>query len=294
MARDEGFAFILGCPRSGTTLLSRVIGQLPYTRVAIGDLMLPATPSIHAYLEEQGRDAALRDAMAASLARELERRANTLSRADSLLAFLRGQVGPLQALQGLRQRARRRRFVFKEPFLTFAPRLALAAKPGAAIVRILRDGRDVADSLVRSFGVLSDEDLRRTGSHENPLALHRAGDYWVPWWVTAHTVDAFLAGTPFVRAAVFWKAMVERAERGLDSPPPGGLLDLRYESVVGRAGEAAAEIATFFATPLTPRLRRAAAQAHPRSIGGFHRRAAGEIRAAEALIGDCLERYGYS
>ena len=72
--------------------------------------------------------------------------------------------------------------VYKEPFLAFAPELAYRAVPDARLLYISRDGRDVADSLVRSYDVLTDEKLADLDNNELHIG-RRVGELHVPWWV---------------------------------------------------------------------------------------------------------------
>src|SRR5690606_6699307 len=121
----------------------------------------------------------------------------------------RGGVGTLR--RALRKEQRVERLVFKEPFLSFAPEIVLESMPGAPIVHLVRDGRDVANSLVRSYDVLTDErlvDLSHSEMHLGRLVDHR----YVPWWVEEGAEDAFLAAVPYVRAIWMWKVMVARCE----------------------------------------------------------------------------------
>ena len=100
------------------------------------------------------------------------------------------------------------RIVYKEPFFAFAPEYAYEALPSGRIVYIVRDGRDVADSLVRSYDVLTDEKLAGLGTTEAPLG-RRHGRLYVPWWVEEGREGEFAVATPYVRAIWMWSAMVE-------------------------------------------------------------------------------------
>ena len=125
-----------------------------------------------------------------------------------MLRVLRGYASPGELLD---RQPRLDHFVFKELFLSFSPGLALRPFPASGVIHITRDGRDVADSLARSYDGYSQAFMERLQS-DNPGALRRsAGKDFVPWWVDDRLADDFLKGSPYVRGCLFSK-----------SPPPRG------------------------------------------------------------------------
>ena len=95
----------------------------------------------------------------------------------------------LSASRGVRSE---RTLVYKEPFFALAPELPARALPTARLLHIFRDGRDVADSLVRSYDVLTDEKLATLESNEVQLG-RRVGDRYVP------------GGYPMTKARASWR-----------------------------------------------------------------------------------------
>lgn len=185
--------------------------------------------------------------------------------------------------------------VFKEPFLAFAPELMLEAVPEARLVYLYRDGRDSADSLVRSFGTLTDTALASPAAAE-VVTGRRQGGRWVPWWVEDGADDAFLAASPFVRNVWLWKAMNGRCIRCFDRADRSRaerVLRVSYESLVANPGQVGQSIVEHLGGDWTHRLDRQFRRASPASIG-IHRRLPGaEIEQATALAGPELSALGY-
>ena len=72
--------------------------------------------------------------------------------------------------------------MYKEPLFSLAPEFVFDALPEAKIIYIFRDGRDIANSLVASYDVLTDQELTHLQSSE--MQSGRSYDHrYVPWWV---------------------------------------------------------------------------------------------------------------
>ena len=124
--------------------------------------------------------------------------------------WLLGCMDFQELFQVLRHKRVIKRMVYREPFLSFAPEFTYHALLNCRIIHIYRDGRDCADSLVRSYDVLTDEKLTTLRTSEMPLG--RKYDHrYVPWWVEDEREDEFLACTPYIRA--IWD--VERDDASL-------------------------------------------------------------------------------
>jgi hypothetical protein len=188
-----------------------------------------------------------------------------------------------------------RMLIYKEPFLAFSPQLAYAALPQARLLYIFRDGRDVADSLVRTYGVLSDERLADLESDEVAIG-RKVGERYVPWWVSAGEEEAFLGASPFLRAVWMWREMVRRCAaffRREDVLASGRVLQIRYEDLISDSLSEGERIAEHLGQPVSPMMRRRLANAHPRSVGIHARLDEREIAAAEQLAGAELQGLGY-
>ena len=288
--------FIVAAPRSGTTFIAKAMRHAPSTRSYVGNLMLPVTSSIYARAATAGRHLETR-ALEHGLASELARRGAFLSGREELARALLFEQVPADSLRTLLWRERPRNLVWKEPLLSFAPELALRAVPEARLFYILRDGRDVANSLVADYDVLTDDVLRTAcggPQNEHPFPDRPGRDgLTVPWWVPEAQVERFLAASQFGRAGSMWAAMVERCMAALEADPDRVVV-ARYEEFTRDPARLLETICSFLGEPESRPLRGACRRVSPRSIGRDKGRSAAELADFEALAGETLRKYGYS
>jgi len=219
---DDRFVFVLGSPRSGTTFLAGVIGSVPGF-VDLGEVapLKAAIPEL-AGLEPDQSAARLRKIL--SLARRV------------------GLVGSVRPVE-------------QTPEMAHLVTAAAIAFPQARFVHILRDGRDVACSLLERrwlgpFGNGRDDAGVPYGSYAR-------------FWVEPERRDEFERASDARRAAWAWRRYVTAARVAGDTA-----LELRYEDLVTDPETTAETLAAFLEAPIYP-FRRALHAAHAGSVGRF-------------------------
>ena len=221
---DERLVFVVGSPRSGTTFLGRSIGSLPGF-VDLGEVA-PHKASVPELVALSTEVAARRIHRTLAVARRL------------------GLVGGLRGVE-------------QTPETVFVAEAAALAFPSARFVHIVRDGRDVACSLL-DRGWLSQG---RGGGDDAGLPYGAEPRFWVE----PDRVEEFRTTSDARRAAWAWRAYVQAA-RSLHERAH----EIRYERMVADPDAVAAELAVFLDAPASE-LARALRGAHDESVGRFRR-----------------------
>ena len=221
---DERLVFVVGSPRSGTTFLGRSIGSLPGF-VDLGEVA-PHKASVPELVALSTEVAARRIRRTLAVARRL------------------GLVGGLRGVE-------------QTPETVFVAEAAALAFPSARFVHIVRDGRDVACSLL-DRGWLSQG---RGGGDDAGLPYGAEPRFWVE----PDRVEEFRTTSDARRAAWAWRAYVQAA-RSLHERAH----EIRYERMVADPDAVAAELAVFLDAPASE-LARALRGAHDESVGRFRR-----------------------
>ncbi|HEY4811408.1 MAG TPA: sulfotransferase [Solirubrobacteraceae bacterium] len=289
-------AIVLGAPRSGTTFLMSALGCLPGAECVSGNLL----PVGIAHLAAQDLNEQVRDGLERSFRVGLSDYLTTSlyhARSAALRKWWacgRQRATLTTAIKGKRIE---RMLIYKEPFLAFAPDYVYRALPDARLLYLFRDGRDVADSLVRTYGVLTDEKLSTLDSDEVQMG-RKLGDRYVPWWVGEDAGDGerFLAASPYLRAIWMWREMVRRCGEFFDHADvkdSGRVLRVRYEDLIKDPLTQGQAIVQHLGLEMTATMRKRLATAHPRSIGIHQRSDRAELVAAEQLAGAELAALAY-
>jgi hypothetical protein len=221
---EERLVFVVGSPRSGTTFTGSALGSL-HGFVDLDEVQ-PWKAAIPALV---GRPD---DEVARRLRRILER--------------VR-RLGLARGLRGVEQ----------TPETSFVLPAALRAYPDAVAVHVVRDGRDVATSLLER-GWLSAE---RTGADDARLAFGAHARFWVE----PGREEEFAQASDATRAAWAWRRYVTAA-----GAVPERTVEVRYERLVGDPAAAASPVAAALGVD-AGLVAAAFARAHDTSAGRWRR-----------------------
>lgn len=244
---DDRLVFVLGSPRSGTTFLGSAVGSLPGF-VELGEV-LPLKAAIPRLAGQHDEEAAARVRRILWLTRRL------------------GGVGSLRGVE-------------HTPEVVFLGRALRRAFPHATLLHLVRDGRDVACSLLERRWLAAD----RIGADDAALPFGSSPRFWVE----RDRSDEFRRASDARRAAWVWRRYVE-AGRSLGADAH----ELRYERLCSDPAAVAAELGRVLRTDAQP-LARALAEASDRSIGRYRLELGPEQLAdVEAEAGELLAELNY-
>lgn len=289
------FGVVLGCPRSGTTFLMQVLETAHEAACVTGNLWPICLP----HLLNQPLDPAYREVLQIGFKKAMTdylESGQHQARFAALRKWARARPGLGQLPAAFRGRQPGDHILYKEPFLSFTPGFVYEALPDCRIVHIVRDGRDCANSLVRSYDVMTDEKLTSL-AHSEMMVGRRVDHRYVPWWVAAGQEAPFLEASPYVRAVWMWKAMVSRCRLFFERPEilaSGRVLQVHYEDLMQEPQTWGQRVAAHLGVRYTGQMSRVLRQAHTDSIGKFRRRDSEEVRRATAVAEEELVHYGYA
>jgi len=248
LGSEERLVFVVGSPRSGTTFTGRALGSLPgFVDLDEVQPWKAAIPKLLGQPEE----------VVARRLRHILQRVRTL-----------GLAGGLRGVE-------------QTPETSFVLAAALRAYPDALAVHVVRDGRDVATSLLER-GWLSAE---RAGADDAGLPF---GPY-PRFWVEPGREQEFSKVSDATRAAWAWRRYVTAARA-----VPAHTAVVRYEQLVSDPAAAAAPVAERLGAD-AELVTAAFARAHDTSAGRWRRDLTPEQLAdVEREAGDALAALGYA
>ncbi|HEY7472642.1 MAG TPA: sulfotransferase [Gemmatimonadota bacterium] len=290
----------MGCPRSGTTFLLSVLAALPHARAHSG-ILIPhrLCHVVGAAAEGDPRTEDLLYSFRDTLWKILV--SGVTSRAFHARDAMRHPGRARSALDVLagRRAVDLSRYVlaYKEPFMAFAAARLAGHFRTARILHLIRDGRDCADSMDRTYGnALSDEVLRADGSLWRQVGTEigvarRFEGSMLPWWVAEGREREFLSTSRIGRYLWMWRESVERGRqaRGVAADR---YAELRYEDLCRDPRSAGRMLTEFLGVEPSPRFDRALRRARASSIGIARGRGGTDSQPAD--VGRLLRELGYS
>jgi hypothetical protein len=245
---DDRLVFVVGSPRSGTTFTAGAIGSLP------GFVDLGEVAPLKAVVPELARLAP------AEAAGRLRRILSTARRA--------GLVGSVRAVE-------------QTPEVAHLLRAVQLAYPEALVVHLVRDGRDVACSLLEKHWLRSEH----SASDDAGVAY---GAY-ARFWVEPERREEFEHASDARRAGWVWRAYLTAVR---DSGV--AVHEVRYERMAQAPGAVARDLADYLEAPAEP-LAAALGRVHAESIGRWRRDLdASQLADVTAETGELLAELGYT
>jgi hypothetical protein len=246
---SEGrLVFVVGSPRSGTTFTGSALGSLP--GFVDLDEVQPWKAAIPGLLGRPDTEVSAR----ARLVIERVRR-----------------LGLATGLRGVEQ----------TPETSFVLPAVLAAYPEAIAMHVVRDGRDVATSLL-DRGWLS---AGREGADDARLAFGSHPRFWVE----RGREDEFRSVSDATRCAWAWRRYVTAAQA-----VPDRTVTMRYEDLVADPGAAAVPVAERLGVAVDD-VAVAFSKVHDRSVGRWRRDLdEGQVADVEREAGETLQGLGYA
>ncbi len=209
--------FVIGSPRSGTTVLSEIISSMPYSELFHDILITPhIVHKIADGISSQDYEfyiCEIRANIESAIRQQRQRRILLLAK------LLKGKISLKEFSHSILLKTRldsnfyeNIRFIYHEPFLTMNPELILDIFPEAKIVHIIRDPRACASSLIQSYNAFSDElILNMQNSNEIYSQIPEIGiiksikEKRVPYWVDKSDIELFIEGPNYLRAYLLWE-----------------------------------------------------------------------------------------
>lgn len=290
-----GPIFILGCPRSGTSFLSKCIATIDDLEEFVGVLVPPRF--MHCIAAEENLKVkenmllCTRDIFWQSFWRR------KLFKHEKIIQVLKNN----SALSAIWDKPNfdNSLFCYKEPFLCFAALDFAKHYSNSKFIHIIRDGRDNADSMVRSYPhALSDEVLKDENLSSNKVSeigvWRRCDGYSIPWWVNEGSESNFIDYSKYERNLYMWNEMVTRAREVSNHVEKDRYLEIKYEDFVTSPISVSQRIFEFLGRTTNKRMNKKLEKAFATSIGINNKnRNVQEIIRSEKIAYTLLKDLGY-
>ena len=264
----EDPVFVVGCPRSGTTFTAAALGAIP------GFIDLGETNRLKAVVPE------------------LYRAVGAGAGSAVVVELRRVMVNSQRAAMAVRRRG-----IEQTPETTFLIGQLAQAFPRSHFVHVLRDGRDVAASLIERGWLAGNPGefvAARAGGEPVDAAGHKFGGY-ARFWVEPDRGPEFEHASEPRRCAWAWRRYVGAALTALDTLPPERVTTIRYERLVAHPEDEARRVADELgASAWVSPLREAMSKAHRNSVARYEQRLGVHgLADVEAEAGSLLTSLGY-
>ena len=219
-----------------------------------------------------------------------------------ILSFFNGNLPFLEIFKRARYSLDDIKVVYKEPIATFIPQFLYEVFPDAKLIHIIRDGRDVAVSMIRTYNVLnsrvlkSEEEMLYRGTDELAFPRKVNGGV-VPWWVEEDREEEFLHTSQYHRCIWFWRIILERCLKEVEESNginDSNYMEVRYEEICHNPFATGEKILEFLELKPTRMFFKRLKAARISSIGTYKKFGDKEdILLAEREAGNLLAQLGY-
>jgi hypothetical protein len=270
---ELGFSVVIltGACRSGKTSLGQLLATLEHTD-HVEEPWLPLTlPSL---VQTELVDREVARALLRAAVHELQnhtvllRGANLRPSDDSSVWQTKSAEEIFDRLHGLRTRADVRAYNAEHrPVLVLnlaetqaSARFFVEALPEARVIHVVRDGREVAHEMMKKSWYSSAELARPLNNqvYRRYVPAGGAAPVYLPWWLPEDRSEAFLAGSPWARAVMYWTWVMTSGADELDAlaaERPDALLQVRYDELLARPLDIAGDLAERLGVAPGPRTR---------------------------------------
>jgi hypothetical protein len=273
--------FVIGAPHAGADIIGRVLKAAPGFHVTIGQpsvlrvvYAFARRPSMH-----QGRSeaaaAVLRDAFAQAW-QVTPHSCLDCTRDCRAAAGLAGDdVGPCVEQRGLE------RYGDASPDLIYCAEALTSAFGDARFVQVVRDGRDVAASMLNDPSVMY---------WFRPSFVNTDTEFPNPFFgiESSEDLDVWPSLSPVAKCALRWRWSVRLAARLHRELPADRLKTIRYEHLVKQPRDAISDLSDFAGVPLSP------TYVPRRKTPPGNSLSSDQIAEIQKVAGDELRRLGYT